>query len=290
VVSTPTHHHEEITVAALDAGKHVLCEKPLSNDVESCRRIVAAARRSGRVLGVGFNHRYFPPFRRLKRLIDAGELGRLDHLRLFGGHDGIRNFHGDWMYRSPLSGGGAMMDIGIHLTDLCAFLAGDVVGVRAVLGERTWRIEGSEDNALAILETAAGVPAIYQATWSEWRGYRFSVEAYGDLGMARASIAPMTSVVVKRSGARRYALYPWLNLREKVAGWQALARDSFAAEIRDFIGAIHGQGSAFADGDAGLRAVEVAAAARESSRSGDTVRLRPGRAGALGGPRARSVV
>src|SRR5262245_44480925 len=69
VISTPVHLHEEMALAAFAAGKHVLCEKPLSNSVESCRRMLAAARSSGRTLAVGFNHRYYPSVKSMKRAI-----------------------------------------------------------------------------------------------------------------------------------------------------------------------------------------------------------------------------
>src|SRR5262245_20264476 len=110
IVSTPPHLHEESCVGALQSGCHVLCEKPLSNTVEGGRRIVNAALKAQRVLAVGFNFRYYPCIKFVKNVIDSGKIGRLDHLRVFGGHDGLSNFRADWQYKAPESGGGAMMD------------------------------------------------------------------------------------------------------------------------------------------------------------------------------------
>jgi predicted dehydrogenase len=132
IISTPVQLHEEMAVAALAAGKHVLCEKPLSNSVESCRRILDAARAHKRTLAVGFNHRYYPSVKFLKRAVDDGRIGTLDHVRVFGGHDGLSNFRADWMYKGGLSGGGAMMDVGIHMTDLARFVLGEVRDVYGV--------------------------------------------------------------------------------------------------------------------------------------------------------------
>src|SRR5581483_11682776 len=146
IVSTPTHLHEEMVLAALDAGRHVLCEKPLANGVASCRRIVDRAAAAGKILAVGFNHRYFRSVRYLKSIVDSGTIGELDHLRVFGGHEGLGQLRGEWMYRSEYSGGGAMMDIGIHLTDLVRHLAGEVVEVYGTATNRIWKIDGSEDN------------------------------------------------------------------------------------------------------------------------------------------------
>ena len=72
IVSSPVHHHEEGSLAALAAGKHVLCEKPLSNSAESCRRIYQAARTAGCVLATGFNHRYYPAIKFVKQALSGG--------------------------------------------------------------------------------------------------------------------------------------------------------------------------------------------------------------------------
>jgi predicted dehydrogenase len=277
VVSTPVHVHEEVALASFAAGRAVLCEKPLSNSVASCRRMVAAAAREGCALAVGFHHRYFASFRSLKQIIDDHCLGRLDHLRVLGGHEGLRNFSAEWMYRSPLSGGGAMMDIGIHLTDLIRYLVGDITEVFGWTSNAVWRLDGSEDNALVLLRAASGVPVLYQATWSEWRGYRFRIDAYGERGMARASYGPMRTEIIeiddRARRRRRVRRYAWINVREKLAGWQTTARQAFAAEIADFLRMMRGVPVPLADGVAGLRAVEVAHAVYKSNRCGLPLRV-----------------
>jgi predicted dehydrogenase len=279
VISTPVPLHEEIAVAALAAGKDVLCEKPLSNSVPSCRRMLAAAAQAGRTLATGFNHRYYPSIKCLKKLIDEGRIGVVDHLRVFGGHEGLGQFRAEWMYRGDLSGGGAMMDLGIHVTDLVRFLVGEIDRVYAVTTNRVWGVEGSEDNALVLMTSAGGVPVTYQSTWSEWRGYRLWIDVYGDRGMARAQYAPTLNFVVTQAapgGPRRRALHlhAATNLGEKLFGWQRTARRAFAEELADFAETIEGRRAPLANGLDGLRAVEIAHAAYESSRRGEAVRLR----------------
>ena len=276
IVSTPVQLHEEMCVAALEAGKHVLCEKPLSASVDGCRRIVAAARRAGRALAVGFNHRFYPAMQFVKRVVDEGRIGTLDHLRVFGGHDGLHNFRAEWMYRSAISGGGAMMDVGIHMTDLTRYIAGEIKDVYAVASGRVWGVEGSEDNAVAILRTTSGLPVRFHATWNEWRGYRVAVEAYGDRGMVLGSYAPMFNLLITqdRPGARRrrtVRLYPDIILREKVRGWQTTTRRTFERELADFLAMADGKTVDLADGLAGLRAVEIAQAVYRSQASGGVV-------------------
>jgi predicted dehydrogenase len=278
VISAPVHLHEEMAVASLAAGKHVLCEKPLSNSVESCRRILDAARLHKRTLAVGFNHRYYPSVKHLKRVVDEGGIGTLDHLRVFGGHDGLSNFRADWMYKGGLSGGGAMMDVGIHMTDLTRHVMGEIRDVYGVTSNRVWNVEHSEDNALAIFRSDSGLPAFYQATWTEWKGYRFFIEAYGDRGMVRAYYAPMFNLHVtqdKPGGARKRSMkfYPEIIIREKLKGWQTTAYLSFQEELADFLRMINGERVALADGWSGVRAVEIAHAVYQSTATGLPVTL-----------------
>jgi predicted dehydrogenase len=277
-VSSPVHLHEEMVLAAFEAGAHVLCEKPLSNSVDSCRRILDAAARRQAVLAVGFNHRYYPAFRFLKEVVDSGRIGRIDHVRAFGGHDGLSNFRADWMYKAPVSGGGAMMDVGIHMTDLTRFVLGEIASVYGVATERVWNVPGSEDNALVIMKSENGVPATYQATWTEWKGYRIFVEAYGDRGMVRGYYAPMFNMLVTQDrpgGSRRreFKFYPELILREKFRGWQSTTYTSFQGELSDLLKRLRGEPSFLADGWDGLRAVEIAAAAHQSMASGEAIAL-----------------
>ena len=277
IVSTPAPLHEAMVVAALAAGKHVLCEKPLGTTVESCARMVAAAVQAGRVLAVGFNHRFYPCFQFVRLVIDEGRIGPIDHVRVNAGHPGVGEFRADWMYKSDKSGGGAMMDIGIHLTDLVRYFVGDIARVYGRTTDRVWRVAGSEDNAMALLETASGIPVVYQASWSEWKGYRICVDVYGEQGTVRGYYAPMFNLLALRSAdggrVRSFEFYPWLNAREKLGGWERTAQDAFAAELHEFLRRIAGESSSIADAVAGLRAVEIANAVYESSRGGEPVSL-----------------
>lgn len=281
VVSSPVHVHEAPCLAAFARGRHVLCEKPLANTVEGCRRIVEAARAADRVLAVGFNLRYYPAIRQVKDAVAGGQIGRLDHVRIFGGHEGLPKFARDWEYRAPESGGGAMMDVGVHMTDVARFILGDITEVYGLMSEAIWHVPGSEDNAVAIFRNPDGVPATYEATWTEWKGYQFYVEAYGDKGMVRGAYAPMQTLLVtqERPGAPRHTSrrrFPWIMVREKLFTWQTTALLSFRDELRDLLAMIGGMsGVALADGHDGLRAVEVAEAVRTSSRTGAPVRLPP---------------
>jgi predicted dehydrogenase len=278
IVSTPPHLHEEIALAALEAGKHVLCEKPLAPTVESCRRILECARRHGRSLATGFNQRYFPAIQFVKQVLDRGELGRLRHVKAYAGHSGLNEFRQPWEHDSRIIGGGTLMDNGIHLIDHVRFLLGDVEEVYGFASSRIWNLNGSEDNGFALLRGEKDAIATLHSSWSEWRGYRFSIEAFGDRGMARASYGPMmaTAVRMERPGGparRERRLFPWIAVREKLSGWQSTVRLTFEQELRDFLGLLEGKPGSIADGVAGLRAVEIAHAIRASSESRSPVKL-----------------
>jgi predicted dehydrogenase len=278
VVSTPHHAHRDLCVAAFERGLHVLCEKPLSNTVEGAAEIVAAATKAGRVLALGFNLRYYPMVKFARKVVDDGVIGNVTHIRVHGGHDGIHKFAHDWEYKMPESGGGAMMDVGIHMTDLARYFLGEITSVYGSMSESVWHVDGSEDNAIAVFKNPQGIVASYQTTWSEWKGYKNHVEIYGDNGMVRAAYAPMENLLIANTtrGQRRKErkFYPEIILREKLKGWKTTALLSFQEELADFLKMIGGDYRvALADGHAGLRSIEVSEAVRTSSRTGQAVEL-----------------
>ncbi len=279
MISSPVTLHEEMCCHALGKGCHVLVEKPFANSLPACGNILQAQVEAGRALAVGFNHRFYPAIKFLKEALAASRIGEIDHLRVFGGHDGLHNFRADWQYKGELSGGGAMMDVGIHMTDLARYVAGEITEVYGFASNRIWNVAGSEDNAVAVMRTAGGIPVIYQATWDEWRGYKWIVDVYGTLGMVRASYAPMFNLLVthERPGAARrksYRFYPEIILREKLKGWQTTSQLSFDDELRDFLRLVGGDTAVdLADGWSGFRANEIAQAVYRSTTSGSAVTL-----------------
>ncbi|MCB2128756.1 MAG: Gfo/Idh/MocA family oxidoreductase [Rhodobacteraceae bacterium] len=279
VISTPAHVREPLCLAAFAAGLHVLSEKPLHHTVEGSRRIVAAAKAAGRHLGAGFNMRYYPAFSYVRDVMQSGQIGEIDHIRIYGGHEGLPKFAFDWEYKSEISGGGALWDVGIHMTDMARHLMGEITEVYGVASENVWKVRGSEDNAMAIFKSPEGLPAIYQASWIDWNGYKSAVEVYGSRGMVRGAYAPMENVLItmeKTGGAPRRTVnrHRGIQIAEKLRSWKVTALKSFQAEMGEFIDLMEGrQGLRIADGHAALRAVEVAAAVPESSRTGLPVRL-----------------
>lgn len=279
VISTPAHVREPLAIAAFARGLHVLSEKPLAHTLDGARRIVAAAKQAKRHLGAGFNMRYYPAFSYVKDVMDQGLIGTVDHIRLYGAHSGLANFARDWEYKSEFSGGGALWDVGIHMSDMARFLLGEVTSVYGVATNNVWQVPGSEDNAMAILKSPSGVAATYHATWIDWKGYQSAVEVYGSKGMVRGSYAPMQNMLItmdKPGGKPTRSVRRYLDIavREKLQSWKVTAVASFQAELADFIALVQGgTATRIADGHAALRAIEIAAALPESTRTGQPISL-----------------
>ena len=127
-VVTPGNTHREIVLAALEAGKHVLCEKPLANSLAEAREMLAAAREAGTINAVCFNYRRAPAVQLAKKLIDEGRLGTIRHWRATYLQDFIMDpgFPLIWRLKKELAGSGALGDIGAHIVDLAQFLLGPV--------------------------------------------------------------------------------------------------------------------------------------------------------------------
>ncbi len=274
IVSTPPDTHEEIAVAALRAGKHVLVEKPMANSIKACRQMLEAARESGTVLTTGFNHRYFPAVKALKEAVETGAIGQLSYVRGFTGHTGLSEFNSTWMYSKDVMGGGALFDNGIHMIDLIHHIMGPISSVYGKSASDIWALDRVEENAFAILSGANGAIGSLHASWTEWKGYHFYIEAYGSKGMARAFYAPMQSMIITmdKPGGRptkKVNYYLPLIVREKLKGWQSTAIRTLTDEISDFIrlaGAASPLGP-IATADDGYRAIEIANAVYSSTES-----------------------
>ena len=259
IISTPAHVREPLCLAAFARGLHVLSEKPLHHTVDGSRRIVDAARAARRHLGAGFNMRYYPAFAFVKDIMSSGQIGEIDHVRIYGGHEGLPKFAYDWEYKAEISGGGALWDVGIHMSDMARYLLGEITEVYGVATEKIWKVPGSEDNAMAIFKSPSGVSAIYQATWTDWKGYQSAVEVYGSHGMVRGAYAPMQTMLItmEKPGGKVTKVtnrFPGIQIREKLKSWKTTALNSFAAELAEFVALTEGrEGLRIADGHAALR-------------------------------------
>ncbi|MCL4465934.1 MAG: Gfo/Idh/MocA family oxidoreductase [Chloroflexi bacterium] len=180
VVSTTHDVLAEITLAAVRAGKHVLVEKPAARCAAELVPVIEAAELAGVLVRVGFNHRYHPALRKARELCAAGELGELMFLRGRYGHGGRPGYEKEWRAIPELSGGGELIDQGVHLVDLARCFLGDFAEVQGFAHTYYWDMP-VEDNGFLLLKTEHQQVAFLHASCTEWKNL-FSFEVYGRQG------------------------------------------------------------------------------------------------------------
>ncbi|HEV8426773.1 MAG TPA: Gfo/Idh/MocA family oxidoreductase [Pyrinomonadaceae bacterium] len=156
-VATPVHLHAEQTIAAAEAGKHVLCEKPMALNVAECDRMIAARRASNVKLGVAYYRHFYPAMRRVKELVNSGELGvpLVVQVNAFEWFDPAASDPRAWLINKSASGGGPMFDFGCHRIEVLLDIFGDVRDVKATLANAFFDRE-VEDVATALFQFERG--------------------------------------------------------------------------------------------------------------------------------------
>jgi predicted dehydrogenase len=187
IVIVAVTHDQLATVAeaAAAAGKHVLIEKPGARRAAELDPVLRAAERSGAVVRVGFNHRYHRALQEARRIFLSGALGEMMFVRGRYGHGGRIGYDREWRADPKISGGGELLDQGIHLIDLSRWFLGEFASVQAHIATYFWDMP-VEDNAFLILTTGGGQTAFLHATWTEWKNL-FSLEIYGRVGKLEIS-------------------------------------------------------------------------------------------------------
>lgn len=203
-VATPNHLHAPLSAMALQAGKHVLQEKPLALSMEDAAPLAAAARAADTHFMLGMNQRFAPPVQRARQLMEAGRIGRAYHCKAYWRRRAGIPRIGSWFTRKELSGGGALLDIGVHMLDDALYLLDDfrpraVSGAACAefgnrgLGEGGWGLSASqadaafdvEDFTTAAIKLDGGATVSLDAAWAMHldRSGEMNVELYGTEGM-----------------------------------------------------------------------------------------------------------
>jgi len=177
IVATTNDALADIARAAVEAGKHVLIEKPAGRSVAEIDELIDAARRHRRLVRVGFNHRYHPALRKARELFEAGELGDLMFVRGRYGHGGRPGYDKEWRADPVRSGGGELIDQGVHLVDLSQWFLGEFAVVDGFAHTYFWQMP-VDDNAFLVLRTARKQVAFLHVSCTEWKNL-FSFEIYG---------------------------------------------------------------------------------------------------------------
>lgn len=177
IVATMNNLLAEITLAAVNAGKHVLVEKPAARRAFELAPVIEAARRKRVQVRVGFNHRYHPAFRKAREIFESGTLGELMFIRGRYGHGGRIGYDKEWRANPEISGGGELIDQGVHLIDLARWFLGDFAATQGFAHTYFWQMP-VDDNGFMLLRTANDQVAFLHVSCTEWKNL-FSFEIYG---------------------------------------------------------------------------------------------------------------
>jgi predicted dehydrogenase len=255
VIVSVTHQLlAEITQAAVEADKHVLVEKPAARRSSELEPVIAAAARYGKIVRVGFNHRYHAAFRQARAIVSSGALGELLYVRGRYGHGGRLGYEREWRARPELSGGGELIDQGVHLIDLARWFLGDFAEIQGYAPTYFWPMP-VEDNGFMLLKTAAGRVAFLHASCTEWKNL-FSFELFGRHG--KLEVAGLGgSYGVER--LTHYRMRPEMGPPDTMIWEYPRPDDSWEIEFLEFLDDIRRDRSPAAglrDAQAALRIVE----------------------------------
>jgi myo-inositol 2-dehydrogenase/D-chiro-inositol 1-dehydrogenase len=263
LIASPTDTHADLIEAGAAAGKAILCEKPVDLDAARARQCVAAARKAGILLAIGFNRRYDPSFRRVRDGIAAGEIGEVENV-LVVSRDPAPPPAG-YVARS----GGMFRDMSIHDFDMARWLLGEepveVAAQGACLVDPAIGAAGDIDTAAVMLRTASGRLAQVVNSRRAAFGYDQRIEVCGATGMLRAGNRRATAVEhADADGYRRDPALPFF--LERYA-------EAYRLELDAFVRRLHGEDADLVSGEDGIRALEIADAAERAMRTRSIVRL-----------------
>ena len=254
IVATTHDMLAPIAAEAASAGKHVLIEKPGARRASELDAVAEAARSMGALVRIGFNHRYHRAFQKARAIFESGAAGPLLFIRGRYGHGGRPGYEREWRADPALSGGGELLDQGVHLIDLARWFLGDFTRVTGRTPSFFWKMP-VEDNAFLLLETAAGQIAFLHAGWTEWKNL-FSFEICGRDG--KLEITGLGGSY----GTERltfYAMKPAMGPPETTAWEFPMADNSWETEFAEFLEDIRLKRQpqpGIADAQAALRVVE----------------------------------
>jgi len=268
IICTPNYLHARMSIAALRRGKHVLCEKPLARDPEEAKQIVDVARESGLKLKCGFTLRHHPGIRQAREWFDKGFIGELIFLRCRYGMCGRSGYDKEWRAKVEYSGGGELIDQGIHVLDLFRWFAGDFAQAVGFTTTAFWDIAPLEDNAFGLLRTKEGKIASLHVSWTQWKN-SFSFEIFGKDGyITIEGLGGSYGAERAALGARSF-VEPF---REECVEFRGEDR-SWADEWKEFVAAIKENREPLGNGLDALESQKLICALYESARENRVVSL-----------------
>ncbi|HOJ09302.1 MAG TPA: Gfo/Idh/MocA family oxidoreductase [Clostridiales bacterium] len=282
-IVTWNNTHAPIAIAALEAGKHVLCEKPPALNAEEALKMLEASKRSNKLLMFGFIKRFARISQFMKEYIDSGELGEIYYAK--AGYLRRCGNPGGWFANKSLSGGGPIIDIGIHVMDLCMYLMGkpkpvavfgntyDRIGNRSNIKGYSWykatdysrNLVGVEDSANALIKFDNGASLYIETSWTlNIAKDTVYSQIYGDKG--GADIEPDFNIYTEKNDYL-------VNCKPILDSYTFEFDECFAAQINHFVDCIINGSVCICPAEDGVTIMKVIDAIYESARTGDIVKL-----------------
>ena len=265
-VCVPNAFHAPISIAALNAGKHTLCEKPMATSDAEAKAMIAASEAAGKFLMIGHNQRLMPLHVKAKQLLDAGVIGKVITFRTSFSHPGPETWSIEgptgWFFDKKQAFVGSMGDLGVHKADLLRFLLGEeIVEAGAMVGHLHKPMGDVDDNAVCLLRTASGGFGTLTSSWTHNPGEDNTTTLYGSKGILRLGSHPQYSVVVELAGGEKQ-YFEVGKMQTNESGGQ-----SDSGVIKAFINSIQTNTPPTISGEEGRRALAVILACLKSNET-----------------------
>jgi predicted dehydrogenase len=265
-VCTPNYLHAPISIAALKAGKHVLCEKPMATSREDAEKMIEASEENNKKLMIAHNQRFVPSHQKARQLIGSGEVGKIYSFRTAFGHGGPEGWSADgsesWFFKKEEAFIGAMGDLGVHKTDLLRFVLGEeFVEVGAFIETSAKQNADVDDTAVCVLKTESGIIGTLAASWSYVAKEDNSTIIYGEKAILRLEDDPVNSLIVQYKNGE-VVKYELGGIQTNEAGGQ-----NNTQVIDQFVSAILQDTDVPVSGEEGMKSLQVVLSALESNET-----------------------
>lgn len=260
IICSENNRHKDFVLSAAKAGKHILCEKPIATNVKDAEEMIAVCEENGVILQTAFPVRFSSGIQNLKSMIEQGDLGKILAMRTTNRGQNP----GGWFVDRDQSGGGAVLDHTVHMIDIMRWYLGKEVREVHAHTDRFFIKEDIDDAGLLTLEFEDGTIASHDTSWSRFSNY----PAWGD-----ATIEVIGTEKTVRVDAFGDQIRLFSNTSDQSLVYMNAGNDIDLGLVNDFVNTVMAKGTPSISGYDGLKAVEVALAAYESSRTGKAVLL-----------------
>jgi predicted dehydrogenase len=278
-IGTPSGAHMEPAVAAAEAGKHVIVEKPLEITLRRCDKIIEACKKNRVKLSAIFPSRFHDSSQELKRAVEGGRFGRLtvgdSYVKWYRSQEYYDS--GAWRGTWELDGGGALMNQAIHSVDLLTWLMGPVVEITAHTATLAHKRIAVEDTAVATLKFKNGALGVVEASTATYPGYLKRIEIHGSQGSAVIKEEDIIEWDFAKKDRRDTAIFKKMKGQKSSGGGAsdptAIGYHGHMLQFKDVLSAIKSGGKPAVDGREGRRSVEIILGIYKSAETGRMVKL-----------------